>query len=125
VWIGRSFIIIGVIHTLAGLIFFGDVFGPILRDGVFRTVGPGTPPDRGIAFWFFMTGFMALIVGLPLDQLERHGIQFPASLPWVLLVIAIVGCIMIPASGFWLLGAPIVGMFLRQRALAVIPASNE
>lgn len=115
-WIGRSLVAIGVVHTLVGLAFFGDVAGPILRDGVFNTVGPHTSPDRGIAFWYFMNGFLVLIVGGLLHHLERAGVGAPRFLAWSLLGLAVVGCVMIPASGFWLLFIPIAGLFFGGRA---------
>lgn len=123
VWIGRSLLLIGVIHVVFGIVFFGDAFAPVLREGVFNTVTQAAPPDRGIAFWFFFAGFLTLVVGGLVHHVESLAIAFPGLLPWSLLALAVAGCVLMPVSGFWLLFVPVVGMFLRKRRMsASVPA---
>lgn len=117
-WIGWSVLGIGVIHTAFGFVFFGEVFAPWFRDGIVNSLGEAAPPLRNIAFWFFFTGFVLMILGGMVEYVERRGMPLPVFLPWSLLAMAIVGCVLMPASGFWLLLVPVAGMFVRMRRIA-------
>lgn len=124
-WVGRALVLTGVVHCAAGFVIFGDVLLPILREGVFNTLRPETYVARGGAFWFFFTGFLVLIFGGLVDEVERRRIEFPAFLPWSLLAFSIAGCVMMPASGFWLLLVPVVGMFAQRRRGALQPSAPD
>ncbi len=54
-WIGRSIIIIGLLHTIFGLIAFRSTLALLLREGIINTVNG--QPDREMAFWFIFFGF--------------------------------------------------------------------
>jgi hypothetical protein len=77
-WIGRTLLLIGVIHSVFGIIFLGDALAPVLREGVFNTVTLVPPSDRGTAFWFFVTGAFALMLGGLVHHDERLAIAFPS-----------------------------------------------
>jgi hypothetical protein len=126
-WIGRGLLLIGVIHTVFGVVFLAgsDLVAPILREGVFNTVGDSAPPLRQIAFWYFFFGFLLMLVGGLVDLVERHDISFPAFLRRSLLAIGIVGCILMPASGFWLVFVPVAGLFLRNRPAVVATRTED
>lgn len=68
-----------------------------------------------MAFWYLLFGFMTLMLGGLIDWTERKGVGTPAFLPWGFLALAVVGCVMMPASGFWLLSVPTAGLFLGRK----------
>jgi len=117
-WIGWSILLVAVIHTISGVVFLGGAGALILRGGVFDTVRLAGNPATGNAFWFFVSGFLALIVGGLVYHLERLGLPFPRFLPWALLALTVLGCLIMPVSAWWLLFAPVIGMFARARSFA-------
>lgn len=88
-WVGRSILVIGMLHTLVGVV--------------------------EAAFWFLFTGFALLIIGGLVVWIERNNMYTPAFLSWSFLSIAAVGAFMMPVSGFWLLFIPTIGLFRRPR----------
>ena len=123
IWIGRSILLVALIHTVFGVFFFGGGFAAALRAGAFDVVSLAAAPSAdGIAFWFFVSGVLAFMLGGLVHYLERLGIAFPVFLPWGLLALTVAGCFLMPVSAWWLLFAPVVGMFVRQRHCA---ADNE
>lgn len=114
-WVGKSVVAIAVVHFLFGLVMFGDLIAPAVREGFFNTIGEAHPAERNMAYWFLMLGFVTLMLGVMIDRVERAGIGIPAFLPWGFLAFTVVGCVMSPASGFWLMWVPTVGLFLRRR----------
>ncbi len=113
-WIGKSVIAVGVIHLLFGLVFMHSVLAVLWSEGLFNTVN-GEPP-REMVFWFFVAGFLLLIVGGLVDRLETSGLGLPKFLSWSFLALVIVGIIVMPISGIWLLVPPLIGMFRRPGA---------
>ena len=110
-WIGKSLFAVGVIHLLFGFVFMRSILVVLWSEGLFNTVN-GQPP-REMVFWFLVTGLLLLIVGGLVDRLETSGLGIPKFLPWLFLVLVIVGIIVMPISGIWLLVPPVVGMFRR------------
>jgi uncharacterized membrane protein YagU involved in acid resistance len=118
VWIGWSILLVAAVHTLFGIVFLGSAFAFVIRDGVFDTVRLTPPSAAGTAFWFFVSGFLAFMLGGVVHHLERLDVVFPRFLPWGLLVLTIFGCAIMPVSAWWLLFAPVAGMFMRTRVPA-------
>ena len=108
-WIGRAILGIGVIHTMFGLWFMRRTLAELLAEGLFNTVHG--QPTREATFWFLFTGFALLVLGALVHWLETRGIAMPAFLGWSLLVLTAAGIFVMPASGFWLLLAPVAGLF--------------
>lgn len=115
-WVGKSVVAIGVAQCLFGVVVLGDLLLPAVREGLFDTIGVSSPPERNMAYWFLLLGVMTLMLGGLMDRMERAGVGTPGFLPWGFLGLAVVGCVMSPASGFWLLWVPTVGLFLRRRS---------
>lgn len=116
VWIGWSILLVAAIHTFFGIVFLGGAFAPVIRGGLFDTVRLTPASAVGMAFWFFVSGFLAFILGGMVHQLERLGIAFPGFLPWSLLALTVFGCAIMPVSAWWLLFLPVAGMFVRARS---------
>lgn len=66
-------------------------------------------------FWSMAFGVVTGLLGLTIDQLERDGVR--VSLPVVggLLMLGVVGAVLVPAGGFWLV-IPVAGSLLRVSA---------
>lgn len=108
-WIGWSVIGVGLIHLFLGILLFHAPLGEMLASGWVNSVGD-REPHRYLAFWFFIAGFITLLLGYLIDWVERVSrLPVPAALGWSLLAIAVVGAAASPVSGFWLLFIPALG----------------
>lgn len=56
--------------------------------------------------WFLYTGVGFALVGLLVSHLERRAVPLPRWIGLVLVAWAIVGIVITPVSGFWLLLVP-------------------
>ena len=111
-WAGWSLIATGVIHNAVGLFIAWN----ILIDA-FNAGGIGVwdnPPERGFAYWFLAFGFMCMIAGVALCQIERAHLRPARALIWALGIFGLVGVITMPASGLWLIFISVV-LLARQR----------
>ena len=93
VWIGRGILAVALIHSLFAIVFYRSA---------------------STVFWFIVSGALALMLGGLVHHVERLGIALPAFLPWSLLALTVVGCLMMPLSA-WLLLVPVAGMYVRER----------
>jgi len=118
-WVGRSIVAIGLLHTVFGLVGFRNILAMLLREGIFNTVNG--QPDREMAFWFIFFGFLLIVFGALIDWCESKGIKLPLFLGWGLLTITIIGVMLMPVSGFWLVIVPSIGA-IRDKALSVVNA---
>ena len=97
----------GVLHNAIGFTIGAPVLGEIVREGFFNTIG--MQPDRNAAFWFLLSGFALMLMGLLLLEL-RH---IPKAFAWSLLTLSLMGVVLMPLSGFWLV-LPQTFYMLRQ-----------
>lgn len=112
-WTGRWLIAVSLIHTAFAIAVFSNVLSSILERGVFNTVGED--PMTGAVVWFVLFGVALFICGLAVSALEQSSTHpLPKSLGWSLLVLAALGVILMPASGFWLAIPPAVAILLRR-----------
>ena len=113
-WIGLWVIGISVIHTAFAFIFFRAGLDSIVKDGIFNTVGQD--PMRAASVWFLLFGFLLFILGLVLAAWEKSNpTPLPVSAAWGLLFLGILGIVLMPVSGFWLIIPPVAGILLNSR----------
>ena len=112
VWIGKSVLFIGIIHLGFGFIFFRYILAELGREMLFNTVDG--QPDREAAFWFLFSGVALLIIGGLIQWFEQRQFDLPLFLKWSFLAITLLGCFIMPKSGFWLLFIPTIGMYFHQ-----------
>ncbi len=112
-WIGKYLIGVGVIHSLFAFIFMRATLAVLWGEGLLNTVDG--EPRREAVFWFLYTGFLLIISGSLIDRLEKKGITVPPVAAWSFLVLAVLGVIVMPKSGLWLLLPPIAGMVIRAK----------
>jgi hypothetical protein len=115
-WIGKSVLVIGILHSIFGFVVFRGILGDLVGEGLFNTVD--IQPDRNAAFWFLFGGFALLIIGGLIDWAEKKKLALPSFLKWSFAVLTVVGCVIMPKSGFWMLIIPTVGLFLRRSKAA-------
>jgi hypothetical protein len=117
IWIGKSLIVIGLIHSFFGFVVFRGIIGDIFSEMLFNTINVNTindsQLDRHTAFWFLFLGFALLILGGLIDWAECKNCELPSFLKWSFLAFTVFGCFIIPVSGFWLLLVPTIGLFIR------------
>ena len=113
-WIGKSLLIIGIIHSVFGFVTFRNIVAELVSEMLFNSINDNQI-DRLAAFWFLFTGFALLIIGGLIDWSERKHLELPAFLKWSFLAITLLGCLIMPMSGFWLLFIPTIGLFLGRK----------
>lgn len=112
-WIGRWLVAVSVLHTLYAFVIFRSVFSFVIQRGVFNTVG--NDPRIAAAVWFVLFGAALFVCGLAVSALEQSSPnRLPASLGWSLLALTVLGVVLMPASGFWLVFPPAVAIILRK-----------
>lgn len=87
----------GILHNTIGLVFGVSVLADIFRAGLFNTVHPPYY-EREAIFWFLFAGFAMMLWGALLLSMSHVPKVFSVGL----LVLCVLGAIMMPVSGFWL-----------------------
>lgn len=110
IWIGRSLMLVAILHTIATFVFFSPVLIDIVQRGVWNTVG--RDPMVATATWFFLFGPALALLGMAIHELEQQA-QFTMAKPLAIgtLIMTTVGIVLMPDSGFWLAIPAIIGLF--------------
>ena len=116
VWIGKWLFAVGVIHLSFGLAFMHEILALLWSERLWNTVN-GQPPREAV-FWFLCTGIMLLIAGVLINQVEREGLGISRFVTWSLAALVVVGVVVMPISGIWLLIPPAFGMLIRRQPLS-------
>lgn len=115
-WKGLWLMSVAAVHTAYALLSFTEPLREMLRRGVFESVG--LDPMRGAVVWFVLFGAVFALLGWAVLQLERQASATPAALRplgWGLLVLTLLGIVLMPASGFWLVMPPALALCLQRR----------
>lgn len=98
---GTFMIATAIIHNLVGFVMGWSVLQDIARDGFVNSVIEQM--DRNAIFWFLFSGFIMLLLGIIMHNMIREQQKpVPKYIAYHLLVLSVIGCIMMPASGFWI-----------------------
>ncbi len=104
---GYALIGIGILHTLLGVAVFRPQILEIFQNTFSNKIK--SHPARMNAFWFLFSGFLLILFGQLSVWMEiRLGSQLPDFLIWEILVLSVLGVILMPVSGFWLVLATAV-----------------
>lgn len=100
-WIGKWIVAVSIVHTIFAVVVFPEVISQIFLDGVLDSIG--VDPLRGAVVWFLLFGFVLFVLGLAINFIEEmsNG-DIPASIGFSLLSIVLLGVVLMPRSGFWL-----------------------
>lgn len=112
-WIGKWLFAVGVIHLSFGVIFMHTTLALLWSEGLVNTVNG--QPRREAVFWFLCAGIMLLLVGVLVNQAEREGLAIPRFVTWSIAALTLIGVVVMPISGIWLLIPPAAGMVFRRR----------
>jgi hypothetical protein len=101
----------GVLHTIVAIFIGWKSFVGMLNDGLLNSVGDDT--QRSLALWFLVCGVMLILGGGMLHHYIRKAqLPPPRWFAWWMIVLSVLGCVLVPASGFWL--------FLPQAAIILL-----
>ena len=106
---GYLLIFTSILHFIGGFVFFPDPLVEIARDGWWNAVSPdpfNLNYEREAAFWYMMISPLLFALGILCCWIEEQKLIMPAFIGWILLIITIVGIVIMPVSGIWLLLAP-------------------
>jgi len=101
---GRWLMAAAVIHILLGVWFGRSALASLAEEGFFNTVDPHK--DRQLVFWFIFAGLALLLLGHLMCWAAAAGRCLPAVLGWELLAVAVVGGVLMPVSGWFLIMVP-------------------
>lgn len=115
IWIGPWLLAVATLHTAFALLVFGGIYRDLLARGLVNTVG--ADPMVGASVWFALFGAPLALQALAITPLERAGDHAALRKQgWGLLLMALLGVALMPASGFWLVLPPALVLMLRRRA---------
>ncbi len=119
-WIGRWIVAVSVLHTIFGLVVFGEDLMQIAREGFWDSIGEDA--RAGAVAWFMLSGFFMTALGVAVDALERSATQGSLRATGiVLLLTTLLGIVLMPASGFWLMLPSAIAMLWRRN----LPLTRE
>jgi Family of unknown function (DUF6463) len=110
-------VVIGVVHTLATPLFYGDGLEGIVDAGVVNGVERDTVgiAERSAAFWYVSAGIAVVLLGVLIGWIERRLGHTPGMVGWLLVILAVWGVALVPASPFWVFGLASVLAFRSAR----------
>lgn len=116
-WKGRFLIGNGIFHGVLGIILFVHPLYAIAQAGVWNSLG--LDPLHHLAFWFMIDSIWSILLGLLADWVEgqNQGL-LPQSLGWGVLMLAVIGIMIMPISGFWLLLPVAIGILVQTKSEA-------
>lgn len=100
---GTLLLATGIIHNAVGLMMGWKILASIADAGFINTIKGENELDRSAIFWFLFSGFLMMLLGKFMqDYIEEHNRPAPAYIGYYLLILTIIGCLIMPISGFWI-----------------------
>jgi len=91
----------GILHTIVALGLGWSRYSEMFQDGLINSTEGDF--ERGFALWFLVCGVLLILLGETLQYyIKREQKPAPLFLGYSLLVFSVLGCIIVPVSGFWL-----------------------
>lgn len=101
---GPAIVGLAIIHTVVGVVLGLAPLAAIAGDGFVNAVGDDQY-DRMAIVWFLFAGFAVIPFGQLVAHIEAKGIELPKVIVWELVGLALLGVVLMPVSGFWLVFA--------------------
>ena len=114
---GYWLIFTSILHFIGGFVFFPDPLAEIAQAGWWNAVSPdpfNLNYEREAAFWYMMISPLLFILGMLCGWIEEQKLIMPAFVGWILLFVTIIGIVIMPVSGTWLLLVPSGIMYLSR-----------
>ncbi len=103
---------VAVIHNIYAVVVFGGDYVSLYENNVIDSVRTA---HVGLAVWFFLFGQVLFLVGLLMLKLEQaNSGNIPKSIAYNLLAFTMIGVVLMPVSGFWLMFPPIITVLLSK-----------
>jgi hypothetical protein len=105
----------GVLHSIVAVLLGIEDLLAIFRDGLLDAVGEDV--SREFAFWFLICGIVIIFLGQVLHYyIKKEQKPAPLFLGYYLLALSVIGCIIVPVSGFWLfIPQAVIIIFAKRR----------
>ena len=119
---GKLLIAVGLLHTVYGAWMGYSLFSRIGAAAFSTEAGRQvvTALGRQLVFWFLISGFFMLLLGHFCMWFERvHSRPVPQLVGLELLMLSVIGIVVMPASGFWLVLAVAVYMIVSSRRRSI------
>lgn len=115
-WKGPWLLAVAALHMGYAFVVFTEPLREIVRRGVLASVR--NDPLLGAVVWFVLFGLLFALLAWVVLQLERHGGAAAAAtqrpLGFGLLALALLGIVLMPPSGFWLVLPPALALCAAQ-----------
>jgi len=111
---GWLLLAIAAVHAAFGMWVGRRALLAIARDGFVNAVDPHV--DRTLVFWFLLMSPFLWLLGRFALWLASETRRPPVWLGRSLLALALIGAVLMPVSGFWLILPPAVWLWLAARA---------
>lgn len=91
----------GIIHIIVAITQEWNIYKELFFDGLINSIGDNL--QKALSFWFFIIGIILIVFGQTLQYyINKEQMPAPLFLGYSLFVFSIVGCFIVPLSGFWL-----------------------
>ncbi|HYC84735.1 MAG TPA: DUF6463 family protein [Chryseosolibacter sp.] len=97
---GNLLIATGILHNTIGFVMGWSVLVGIAKSGFVNSIN--NEMDRNAIFWFLFAGFLMMMLGKLMQDYLKIESHLPRTLGIGMLVLSVIGCVMMPVSGFWL-----------------------
>jgi len=122
-WLGNWIIFVAFGHTVYAIAAFGGDYLSLYEHGIVSSI---TSMRVGLAVWFFLFGHALFIIGLQVRHHERSSSQhIPKSTSLNLWLLTIIGVVIMPDSGFWLMFPALITMLVRTKKVPANTLVNE
>ena len=107
-WTGYWMMVVAVLHLAATVALHGSSFIRMLELGVWNST---ISVELHLAVWFAIASPFMFLLGLSILEMRMPSRLFG----WLLTSIAVIGGVLIPISGFWLLLPPGLAIAFARR----------
>ncbi len=121
-WMGNYLYAVAILHTIVAVIYFHQALLSMLQAGLFNTVRQD--PVAGRAAWFLLFGALMALLALTIKALEQQQALPARSLGIGILLLAVLGVVLMPKSGFWFAFPPGLVLIWRKERRRSVKSSS-
>lgn len=124
--LGTAVAATGVLHLAFGVVSFREPLTAMVKSGILASLDGAA--DRQATLWYFVAGGFLISAGLTIRWAVKLAGRVPGPMAWGLLIIAMLGVIVAPVSGFWLVlieGALLVLTTRSSKRLEVLGVTSR